>query len=215
MLCTLLLDLSPRGVWELGAVLEGDKIYQGYSNRFSLNFPSHCQVECAWMLICLQMMWWCVMLDLVFLLEGGLNRSSSSSSWNKQKGERAWTGTPTCPCTGSMCVCVCMCLCVCVCVFVCVYVYFWSKHACFPNFDDEHFAKNLLSCTSAWKLLTTETTNCLSFTWTSLCNDSINYKSTSNKRCFSPLFTQALLPHVCIILFHYLSLFRLLYQLFN
>ena len=37
-------DLSPNGVWEVGAVLEGDEIYQGYSDRFLLKFLEQCQV---------------------------------------------------------------------------------------------------------------------------------------------------------------------------
>ena len=39
------LDLSPNGVLEVGAVFEGDELYQGYSDRFLLKFPAHCQVE--------------------------------------------------------------------------------------------------------------------------------------------------------------------------
>ena len=37
-------DLSPNGLWKPGVVLEGDEIYQGYSERFSLKFPAQCQV---------------------------------------------------------------------------------------------------------------------------------------------------------------------------
>ena len=32
-------DLSPSGLWEPGLVLEGDDIYPGYSERFSVKFP--------------------------------------------------------------------------------------------------------------------------------------------------------------------------------
>ena len=44
-------------MWEVGAVLEDDEIYQGYSDRFLLKFLDRCQVEHtrSFMSVCVHM----------------------------------------------------------------------------------------------------------------------------------------------------------------